>query len=261
MPGRARETPLRHRPGRRPGARSRRGWLCAEESICSGLTGWRPEIHRRSANNRGTHDRSNHRAMSSERNPVVHLELHTSNLPRAVDFYTRLLEWRVEAVRHRGASYQLLDLGERLEGGVVEHEGGDALWVPYARVGRWPARLSARWSWVRASVLAPREGPAGWRSVAHLAVEPAPSPCGNSGSLAGFARRTCARRVKSIRGDLEACGAARRGSGRAGVRGSCLGRARVRRRCLEGPQAHEEPHLPGVDRRPRRSPPTRSRSI
>ena len=103
--------------------------------------------------------------MSSERNPVVHLELHTSNLPRAVDFYTRLLEWRVEAVRHRGASYQLLDLGERLEGGVVEHEGGDALWVPYARVES-VARATERAVELGASiVLAPREGPAGWRSV------------------------------------------------------------------------------------------------
>jgi len=107
----------------------------------------------------------NHKAMSSERNPVVHLELHTSNLPRAVDFYTRLLEWRAEAVHHGAASYQLLDLGERLEGGVVEHEGGDALWVPYVRVDS-VARATERAVELGASVvLAPREGPAGWRSV------------------------------------------------------------------------------------------------
>jgi predicted enzyme related to lactoylglutathione lyase len=30
--------------------------------------------------------------------PIVHLELHTGNLPRAAAFYTRLFGWRMERI-------------------------------------------------------------------------------------------------------------------------------------------------------------------
>jgi predicted enzyme related to lactoylglutathione lyase len=97
--------------------------------------------------------------------PVVHLELHTPNLGRACAFYDRLLGWRPQRVETADASYESLDLGAGLGGGVVECGTERALWLPYVEVGS-VSEATARAMALGASVmLAPREGPAGWRSV------------------------------------------------------------------------------------------------
>jgi hypothetical protein len=96
---------------------------------------------------------------------VVHLELHTPNLGRACSFYTGLLGWRPRRVEAAGASYQSLDLGTALGGGVVECGTERALWLPYVEVDS-VAAATAQAVALGASVLLPtREGPAGWRSV------------------------------------------------------------------------------------------------
>jgi predicted enzyme related to lactoylglutathione lyase len=98
-------------------------------------------------------------------NPVVHLELHTGNLARACDFYGRLFGWRAETIDVGSSSYLGLDLGQGIEGGVVECPTSRALWLPYVQVPD-IARATDRASALGATVpLAPREGPAGWRSV------------------------------------------------------------------------------------------------
>jgi predicted enzyme related to lactoylglutathione lyase len=98
-------------------------------------------------------------------NPIVHLELHTGNLPRACDFYTRLFGWRAEMIKVRCGSYLTLDLGNGVEGGVIETETEQPLWLPYAEVADL-AEATGRAQELGASVLLePREGPAGWRSV------------------------------------------------------------------------------------------------
>ena len=97
--------------------------------------------------------------------PVVHLELRTGNVARACGFYARLLGWRVETVRAGSESYLALALGDRLEGGVVEHETARGFWLPYVEV-RDVAGATERARVLGADVLlAPREGPAGWRSI------------------------------------------------------------------------------------------------
>jgi predicted enzyme related to lactoylglutathione lyase len=97
--------------------------------------------------------------------PVVHLELHTGNLPRACAFYADLLGWRPEKVDVGSTSYMALDLGNGIEGGVVECDVPRALWLPYAEVTD-VAGTTDRARRLGASVaLAPREGPVGWRSV------------------------------------------------------------------------------------------------
>jgi len=55
----------------------------------------------------------------ASRNPVVHLELRTGNLPRACAFYTSLFGWGVERVQVGGGSYHALELGWRIDGGVI----------------------------------------------------------------------------------------------------------------------------------------------
>ena len=96
---------------------------------------------------------------------MVHLELHTGDLPAACAFYARLLSWRPELVAAGGRSYLALGVGDRVGGGVVECETVRPLWLPYVQVEdvagatERARRLGAR------VTLAPREGPAGWRSA------------------------------------------------------------------------------------------------
>jgi predicted enzyme related to lactoylglutathione lyase len=97
--------------------------------------------------------------------PVVHLELHTGDLESARSFYTALCGWPAERVDTRCGSYQALELGGGLGGGIVECEIAHPLWLPYVKV---PEIVGAteRARVAGASVmLEPREGPAGWRSV------------------------------------------------------------------------------------------------
>jgi predicted enzyme related to lactoylglutathione lyase len=96
---------------------------------------------------------------------VVHLELHTGDLPEAEALYAQLCGWRAEQIDAGGGSYLALELGGGFSGGIVECETRRSLWLPYvgvAQIGEATERARA----LGASVLlAPREGPAGWRSV------------------------------------------------------------------------------------------------
>jgi predicted enzyme related to lactoylglutathione lyase len=98
-------------------------------------------------------------------NPVVHLELVTRNLPRAAAFYTRLFGWRALKIAAGSESYLALELGNGIEGGVVERDAGRTLWLPYVDVPD-VVEATEQACLLGASVLLePREGPAGWRSV------------------------------------------------------------------------------------------------
>jgi hypothetical protein len=94
----------------------------------------------------------------------VHLELHTGNLPRACTFYARLLGWIPERVHTGAGTYQALEMGG-LSGGVVECNGDRAAWLPYVEVDDIAAVADRAASLGARVVVAPREGPAGWRSV------------------------------------------------------------------------------------------------
>jgi uncharacterized protein len=102
---------------------------------------------------------------SARANPVVHLELHTSDLERACSFYSRICGWRPERIDAGRGTYVAFELGGPLGGGVVECETPRPLWLPYVEVDEISdatedaRRLGAR------VLLEPREGPAGWRSV------------------------------------------------------------------------------------------------
>ena len=96
---------------------------------------------------------------------VVHLELHTGDLSSASAFYSQLLGWREEQVDTAWGTYHALELGGKPGGGIVECGTRRAVWLPYVEVARIDdaTDLARR---LGASVpLAPREGPAGWRSV------------------------------------------------------------------------------------------------
>lgn len=98
-------------------------------------------------------------------NPVVHLELHTSDLPRASAFYSQLLRWRPQRIDAGSGSYLALELGRGFGGGIVECGTRRSVWVPYVEVDQID-EVTERAGRLGASVLLdPREGPAGWRSV------------------------------------------------------------------------------------------------
>jgi predicted enzyme related to lactoylglutathione lyase len=98
--------------------------------------------------------------------PVVHLELHTYDLPRAAAFYAGLCSWRPERIDAGSGTYWALDLGSGFGGGgIVECETERPLWLPYVEVAE-IAEVTEQARLLGASVLLePREGPAGWRSV------------------------------------------------------------------------------------------------
>ena len=68
--------------------------------------------------------------------PVVHLELHTPDLPAARDFYVRMFDWQAERLETQQGRYVALDLGGAISGGVVQCGTERPLWVPYVQVDR-----------------------------------------------------------------------------------------------------------------------------
>jgi uncharacterized protein len=98
-------------------------------------------------------------------NPIVHLELHTDDLPQARDTYTQLCGWRPEWIETQAGSYLSLELGGGLGGGIVECGIRRPLWLPYVEVSEIAAATGRARKLGASVLLEPREGPAGWRSV------------------------------------------------------------------------------------------------
>jgi predicted enzyme related to lactoylglutathione lyase len=97
--------------------------------------------------------------------PVVHLELHTGDLPLALSFYADLCEWAPDQVRTRFGSYVGLGLGPGLGGGIVQCPTSRPLWLPYVEVDGIDHTTDRARDLGARVLLEPREGPAGWRSV------------------------------------------------------------------------------------------------
>jgi predicted enzyme related to lactoylglutathione lyase len=98
-------------------------------------------------------------------NPVVHLELHTGDLPQARVLYAELCGWRPEWIETRSGSYLSLELGDGFGGGIVECPTRRPLWLPYVEVDEIVAATDRARELGASVPLEPREGPAGWRSV------------------------------------------------------------------------------------------------
>jgi uncharacterized protein len=98
-------------------------------------------------------------------NPVVHLELHTGDLPGARAAYAQLCEWDSEQVHTASGEYTALALGERVAGGIVQCPLKRPMWLPYVRVGEIGAATARALELGASVLLGPREGPAGWRAV------------------------------------------------------------------------------------------------
>ncbi len=97
--------------------------------------------------------------------PVVHPELHTGDHARARAFYAKLLCWRQELIEAGSGSCLALGLGGGFGGGIVECGTVRPLWLPYVQVDQIEESADRARQLGASVLLAPREGPAGWRSV------------------------------------------------------------------------------------------------
>jgi predicted enzyme related to lactoylglutathione lyase len=100
-----------------------------------------------------------------ESDPVVHVELHTGDLPAASAFYSRLLGWRPEWVETPAGSYFAVETGGEVGAGIVQCTVDRPVWLPYVEVERIDAAIDRAQRLGASVALAPREGPAGWRGV------------------------------------------------------------------------------------------------
>jgi uncharacterized protein len=98
-------------------------------------------------------------------NTVVHLELHSVDQSDAGLFYERLFGWRRRAIESGGRSYESIELGVELGGGIVDCPAERSLWLPYVQVPDVHDSTARADSLGARVLLGPREGPGGWRSV------------------------------------------------------------------------------------------------
>jgi uncharacterized protein len=97
--------------------------------------------------------------------PLVHLELHTRDADAARSFYASLLGWEPERGETQAGVYLALDLGGEVWGGIVECGTSAPVWLPYVEVDRIVSVTNDARLLGASVAVAPREGPAGWRSV------------------------------------------------------------------------------------------------
>lgn len=69
-------------------------------------------------------------------NPFVHVELNTTDVGKAKDFYTRLFAWKLDDMPMPDGSYTMIDVGEGTGGGMLKHPmpGAPSFWLPYVQV-------------------------------------------------------------------------------------------------------------------------------
>src|SRR5688500_15148039 len=97
--------------------------------------------------------------------PIVHLELHTGDLPEAEALYAQLCGWRTERIDAGRGSYLALEVGGGIGGGIVECRARRPLGLPYVQVAEIGTATERARTLGASVLLEPREGPAGWRSV------------------------------------------------------------------------------------------------
>jgi predicted enzyme related to lactoylglutathione lyase len=70
-------------------------------------------------------------------NPFVHVELHTNDLARAKEFYSKLFSWKLQDMPMAGGgSYTMIDVGGGTGGGMMVNQapGTPPHWMSYVGV-------------------------------------------------------------------------------------------------------------------------------
>jgi predicted enzyme related to lactoylglutathione lyase len=74
--------------------------------------------------------------MDSMANPVVHLELNTTDVSKAKAFYGALFDWKSEDVPGGLSTFSMLSASRGTAGGKLRQPaaGASSAWLPYVRV-------------------------------------------------------------------------------------------------------------------------------
>jgi hypothetical protein len=69
-------------------------------------------------------------------NPFVHVELNTTDLTKAKEFYGKLFDWKLEDVPMPGGAYTMIQVGQGTGGGMMKHPipGAPSAWLAYVLV-------------------------------------------------------------------------------------------------------------------------------
>jgi len=70
-------------------------------------------------------------------NPFVHIELNTTDIDKAKQFYSQLFEWKLEDVEMGpSGAYTMIKPGTGTGGGMLKHPNpaGPSLWLAYVEV-------------------------------------------------------------------------------------------------------------------------------
>ena len=70
-------------------------------------------------------------------NPFVHVELNTTDVPKAKGFYGELFGWKLEDVpMGEFGTYTMINVGEGTGGGIMKHPmpGAPSMWLAYVLV-------------------------------------------------------------------------------------------------------------------------------
>jgi len=69
-------------------------------------------------------------------NPFVHVELNTTDVAKAKEFYGKLFAWKLEDVEMPGMQYTMIKVGEGTGGGIMKQlvPGAPSAWLAYVQV-------------------------------------------------------------------------------------------------------------------------------
>jgi len=69
-------------------------------------------------------------------NPFVHVELATSDLGKAKEFYGKLFDWKLQDIPMGSDSYTMIDVGEGVGGGMMKSPMPNlaSAWMAYVNV-------------------------------------------------------------------------------------------------------------------------------
>jgi predicted enzyme related to lactoylglutathione lyase len=101
-------------------------------------------------------------------NPFVHVELNTTDLPKAKEFYSQLFNWSLEDVPMPQGTYTLIKPGSGTGGGMMTHPmpGAPSMWLAYVQVDDVNASTEKAQSLGANVVVQPMEIPnVGWFSI------------------------------------------------------------------------------------------------
>ena len=69
-------------------------------------------------------------------NPFCHIELNTTDVKKAKDFYGKLFDWKLEDMDSPGGGYTMIGVGEGTGGGMMKNPvpGAPSFWLSYVLV-------------------------------------------------------------------------------------------------------------------------------